>query len=91
MLDFSAVCVCVWCLQTSAQPPAPCQQLCIIVARLQPKPQEAKPPQRVFYPEEGQVPVLLHVRDLQVLQHHSAVFVRPHHIGIVVVVGADKA
>lgn len=45
----------------------------------------------VFYPEEGQVPVLLHVRDLQVLQHHGTVPVGPHHIGIVVVVGADKA
>lgn len=82
--------VCVWRLQTSAQSPRACQQLCVFVrARLQPRPQEAKKPNSVFYPEEGQVPVRLNVSDLQVLQHHGTVSVGPHHTGIVVVGGAD--
>lgn len=42
------------------------------------------------YPEEGQVTVLLHVRDLQVLQHHGAVAVGLHHVQVVVLSGAEK-
>lgn len=42
------------------------------------------------YPEEGQVTVLLHVRDLQVLQHHGTVAVGLHHVQVVVVSGAEK-
>lgn len=42
------------------------------------------------YPEEGQVAVLLHVRDLQVLQHHGTVAVGLHHVQVVVVSGAEK-
>lgn len=36
--------------------------------------------------QEGQVVVLLRVGDLQVLQHHGAVGVHPHHAVVVLLV-----
>lgn len=46
--------------------------------------------QKMIYPEEGQVPMFLHVSDLQVLQNHSAVAVGLHHVGIVIISGAQQ-
>lgn len=43
-----------------------------------------------FYPEEGQVSVVLHVGDLQVLQDHGAVAVGLHHVLVVVFIRTQK-
>lgn len=43
-----------------------------------------------LYPEEGQVVMLLHISDFQVLQDYSAVAVCLQHVCIVVVSGAQQ-